>query len=402
MEEHEYLAHPIHALVQTIQATLDSEAFTDSSVTESARNTMLRERTSIVVKQVALALASTPGSIVAIAPLGSLYNALTNVAHELNQFVANKNVGHLVNAVSHVDPCLQSMWAFPAIYSDRGQAGLPALIAEVQKSSQAAIAALAKQKSELAAEVQKLQTEIAVQASKVIELSSTIALQRASALETSASVQADYNELEAGRKSTFDTALKSAQSALAEQTRGFQADAGEVLARMKANDIKANELLGIIGNKGVTTNFRTVAEAEAKQANDWRCVTAILFGLGLVAVGWNYYQIQRNPGQFVRLVPSLLHFLSVFVIAPIAWYTGRESARHRTNAEHARKMELELASVGPFIAALPEADRHQILSQLVPKYFGTAEPEAENVEPLAIKAITESVAAAFKGLKSGA
>ncbi len=400
MEEQEYLAHPIHALVKSIQLSLESESFGDVSITESGRHTMLRERISIVVRQIALGLASTPGSIVAVAPLGTMYNSLTNIAHELNQFVASKNVGHLVNAASHVDPCLQSMWAFPAIYSDGGQAGLPALIAEVQKSSQAAIAALAKQKSELAAEVQKLQTEIAVQASKVIELSSTIALQRASALETSASVQADYNELEAGRKSTFETALKNAQSALAEQTRGFQADAGEVLASMKANDVEADKLLGIIGNKGVTTNFKTVAEAETKQANKWRWFTAFLFGIGLFAVGWNYCRIQRNPEQFVELVPSLLHFLSVFVIAPIAWYTGRESARHRSNAEHARKMELELASVGPFISALPETERHQILSQLVPKYFGTVKPEGESIQPLAFKAATELITSLTKTAKA--
>jgi hypothetical protein len=400
MEEQEYLAHPIHALVQTIQATFDSEAFNDSSVTESTRNTMLRERTAIVVKQIALALASTPGSIVAVAPLGSLYNALTNVAHEVNQFVATKNVGHLVNAASHIDPCLQSMWAFPAIYSDAGQAAVPALIAEVQKSSQAAMALLEKQKGELAAEVRKLQDEVTAQTVKVAELTSTIATQRASALETSAAMQLDYTDREAIRKATFETALSSAQATLAEYTRGFQADAGEVLANMKVNDIEADKLLGIIGNKGVTTNFKTVAEAEAKVANLWRWITAGLFALGLGGIIWNYYTFQDSPAP-ISLTASLIHFLSVFAIAPVAWYTGRESARHRTNAEHARKMELELFSVGPFIAALPEADRHQILSQLVPKYFGTVTPAGESIEPLAIKAITEGVAVAVKGLKAG-
>jgi len=330
-----------------------------------------------------------------------LYSSLASVAQELNQVIVGGNIAYLANASSHIDACLQYLWAFPPLYSNSGQAGVPALVAEVQKSAQAAIALLTKQKSELDVEVQKLQDEVTAQTVKVAELTSTIATQRASALETSAAMQLDYTDREAIRKTTFETALSSAQATLAEYTRGFQADAGEVLANMKVNDIKADELLGIIGNKGVTTNFKTVAEAETKQANKWRWFTAILFGLGLFAVGWNYYRIQSNPEQFVDLVPSLLHFLSVFVIAPIAWYTGRESARHRSNAEHARKMELELASVGPFIAALPEADRHQILSQLVPKYFGTVIPNGESIEPLAIKAITEGVAVAVKGLKAG-
>jgi hypothetical protein len=50
-------------------------------------------------------------------------------------------------------------------------------------------------------------------------------------------------------------------------------------------------------------------------------------------------------------------------------------------------MELELASVGPFIQSLPAIDRHRILALLVPKYFGAPLAEKEYVEPLAMKAL---------------
>src|SRR3546814_19055962 len=62
--------------------------------------------------------------------------------------------------------------------------------------------------------------------------------------------------------------------------------------------------------------------------------------------------------------------LYALAVASPAFYTARESARHRTNADRARQTELELASLGPFIELLKDDDKDAIRKSLISTYFG--------------------------------
>jgi len=69
-------------------------------------------------------------------------------------------------------------------------------------------------------------------------------------------------------------------------------------------------------------------------------------------------------------VAIAVRLLYALAIAAPAFYTARESARHRTNADRARQTELELASLGPFIELMKEQDKEEIRKSLIPTYFG--------------------------------
>jgi len=60
---------------------------------------------------------------------------------------------------------------------------------------------------------------------------------------------------------------------------------------------------------------------------------------------------------------------AIAITAP-AWYTAKESARHRTNSDRARQTELELASLGPFIELLPDDKKEKIREEMTKLYFG--------------------------------
>ena len=65
-----------------------------------------------------------------------------------------------------------------------------------------------------------------------------------------------------------------------------------------------------------------------------------------------------------------MRFVTAVAIALPAFYTSRESARHRTNSDRARQKELELTSLGPFIEFLPQEAKDTIRQKLTERYFG--------------------------------
>jgi hypothetical protein len=83
---------------------------------------------------------------------------------------------------------------------------------------------------------------------------------------------------------------------------------------------------------------------------------------------------------------------AIAVTAP-AWYAAKESARHRSNADSARRTELELASLGPFIELMPEEKKIAIREALVEKYFGNGTvpheviPAGSDMKEILIEAI---------------
>jgi hypothetical protein len=83
----------------------------------------------------------------------------------------------------------------------------------------------------------------------------------------------------------------------------------------------------------------------AKQGLDWRLVTF------------------RMAVTLILLVP--------------AFYARSESEKHRKREQQARKMELELASIDPYLELLPPDKRVEIKGKLTERFFGQPEPTAE-------------------------
>jgi hypothetical protein len=270
MEERQYLAHPLRALVKSVQDNITSEVFSLPIVNDTPQYVLQRERISFIAEFIDAGFKSTPHQAIASNALNGLHQSFAQVAGEVNNYVANQNPGHLSNAASHVDACLQYMWKFPQLYNGVGQETLPKILDQVRRAGVAALANVDKTKIELSAELLRLKDEAAAQAARVVELTRVIDEQKSAAMETSAKLQLEFNDRESIRKVEFESLVVAAQTAFTKRDAELEASAKAALAKIEATDKEADDLLGIIGNKGVTTNFRTVAEAEAKQANTWR------------------------------------------------------------------------------------------------------------------------------------
>jgi len=155
----------------------------------------------------------------------------------------------------------------------------------------------------------------------------------------------------------------------------------------------------VVGNIGVTGNYQRIANEESSSANFWRWATVIFFVGGVTLAGATFVRFWGEPITPESIWSISIRLLYAIAITAPAWYTARESARHRTNSDRARQTELELASLGPFIELLPPERKIAIREEMTKLYFGReiyahtakAPLDAEMVKEIAIE-----LAKAFK------
>ena len=67
---------------------------------------------------------------------------------------------------------------------------------------------------------------------------------------------------------------------------------------------------------------------------------------------------------------SIIRIVAAAALSYPATYAANESSKHRKQENYNRKIELELASINPFIEILAETKKQEIKEKLVEKYFG--------------------------------
>src|SRR5690606_35508986 len=121
---------------------------------------------------------------------------------------------------------------------------------------------------------------------------------------------------------------KSAQEAGAKSAQ-------DLIAEMTMDRDRAKKILKIIGNIGVTGHYSETAKVESDSANFWRWATIIIFGVSICVGIW---ALATANDVDIRLAVARLFFALLILGATV--YTGRQSARHRTTSDRAKRAEL--------------------------------------------------------------
>ena len=208
-----------------------------------------------------------------------------------------------------------------------------------------------------------------------------------------------YGEFQSAIRSQFDSALKEMQQAFADaetahrttheaQTKAYQASAEQQLAMLKERNAEAEKIVESIGTTGLTGNYKRIAEAESKAANWMRTLSIIFMTAGLIAIGSALYGYNASHD----LQASILRIVLGLAFAAPAAYVAYESARHRANEIRARKVELELAALGPFMVKMPELKQIEVREKLVERFFGQplVEPKID-LPPSVLTALTDAL-----------
>lgn len=152
--------------------------------------------------------------------------------------------------------------------------------------------------------------------------------------------------------------------------RSHKKEAEDTIIFLTQKRDEAAKLLNVVGNITFTGNYNRIANQERRTANILRGVSLTFMIAGIIVIGTIVLHISQ-PGFDWKLIPFRIGIGAIFFIPVL--YAARESDRHRQREVTSRKMELELASIGPFLELLPEDKRIELKSKLTEKFFGQPE-----------------------------
>lgn len=391
--------HAIHEIVERLLALEGDPRLFTPEISSDEVLAYARDKTFVAAKLVKSYLAQIDPLAVSVWGLSQAQAAIQNLFNELTAFLSNGNVGHIHNAGSQVDQALYPLlWVFAARASDGGLKATELAIESVSKASATTFSELVTQREKLTTEFASLRSQIDTQTARLETMTTAIATQKADAAAVTATVQQSYAKEEAERTLSFNTAAQAMKAAFAQIEEMARTGASAVLTDLEKSKTDAANIVGVVGNIGVTGNYQQIANEENKAAGLWRWITLGFFGGGILLAACTFYEFWKEPVNATSVWAIAIRLLYAIALAAPAWYTATESARHRTNSDRARQTELELASLGPFIELLDKDKKDAIRAELTKQYFGRVVEAHENAPIVSGKDLASVAIEAIKAL----
>ena len=318
---------------------------------------------------------------------------------QLNSFVGNNNIGHVNNATNNINSAINRVRNLPFPLA-KGDFDFSRVISnfqqltqdnykrleEINNKSQADLKAteqdlVAKRQQIEALEKQLTEKDIEIKNALSKHSSEFETLKTKSASDVEEEKRKFNISIEADRKSfkeRFDTDNEVYKKTFGDTKTVLDNQSIQIIDNLNSKLGEAKNIVNIIGNVGVTGNYQNIANQHNRSADFFRWVALFFMVLMSGLLIWSILDL--STGEF-NMYKSLVRILAAAVLTYPAVYASRESTRHRNLETINRNLELELASIGPFIELLPEDKKQKIKEDLVNKYFGNHSPASDkNVE----------------------
>lgn len=366
-----YKDHPLRVSIARLLEIQGSAEMADPVVADNEQYAFARDKSFAIAQSIHTLLQATPATLASTQAMAQIQAQIQAPLSELNAFLSNKNPGHIVNAAGQLEQSvLPLLWAFAPQVHTLPQPNLSELLEHQVAAAAQAIHQLTTQRDELASKLQSEVSRAETLSTRLDSMTEGAAKERAEASAAVAKLEKAFAEKEIERAAAFEASLTKFREDFGLLEGKSKIDSEMLIAALEDQKTKAARIVQVVGNIGVTGNYQQIANAEAAQANFWRWATVVVFGVGVTVAAATFIKFWNQPFSVENIWSVVIRLLYALAITAPAWYTARESARHRTNADRARQTELELASIGPFIELMPEERKVAIREELTKVYFG--------------------------------
>lgn len=405
--------HAIHASIDNLTSRLEDKEL----ISEDLNIIEIIDRIVQAKSYAELSLQNLIPALVNHAHLNKANSYLNSITSEVNSYISNKNIGHLNNTSAHIDNLMAQLNALPISKQDITEQSFTASLVEYKKLTEKSFSELKKSKDELLESVKTITADSEEQKDKLEELVAEIEKYDESIQTSLSSFNERFDQTEQRYSEKLDETTNNFENQyqifsediseklnanvvaneekveellaehkehFSEQTDKQKLDAQAVLDELEEKKVEASNLLQIIGNIGITGNYKNIANNEKKAADNWRRIAlGLMIGMVLI-IGITIF-ISATNGFDWKL--ALFRVGAAFVLAIPAAYAAKESAKHRSLENHNRRSELELASLDPYLEKLPKETRDKVKEELTKKFFGLNSTEQKVEEPVSNKAI---------------
>lgn len=315
--------------------------------------------------------------LVPIAELNAISTEIETAFTQINSFLGNNNIGHLTNADANFNSTITRTRNLPLPFS-KNDFNFSKSIANFEKLVKAKYKQLEDENSELKNELKTIQTDLNSKQLEITKISDLLSAKNTEINNLNSTFQTNFNNIQTTASQNIENDRKIFRAEITKDREVFRKeiddkinnidiDTSESVKNINTKLEEAKKLVNVIGNVGVTGNYQNIANEHKKSANLWRFL-AILFMTILSAL--LVYAIWDVSSANYDWVKSLIRVIAAAALSYPATYAARESSKHRKLETVNRKLELELASLTPFIEMLPEEKKREIKAKLVEKYFG--------------------------------
>lgn len=193
----------------------------------------------------------------------------------------------------------------------------------------------------------------------------------------------------------YDDEYIKTKASLEENVRSIReaeaAKCAEHLDAITKHRKEVEQLVGVIGNLGLTSGFQKEANYARNQSIFWHAATVLsmlfLIGIGLSSA-LNHPTTGRLPtadATSQNTNPTIDAYavdwywlgsrvVLAVVVGVLSKYSATQADRYLSIQRGNRKLELELAALGPYLEPLPEDKRQEFRLMLGKRTFGRQEP----------------------------
>jgi hypothetical protein len=347
--------------------------------------------------------------------LTALANEIDAGMVQLNSYLGNNNIGHINNAINNFNSIITKVRNFPFLLS-KDDFDFSKSIADFQQATHSGYESLKRINEMLGKDLETFQVDLEKNKAQITLLEIKLSEKESEIQNVLTRFNMDFDALKSSanadlnnemkkindsintdreqHKEQFIKNIESNKKVFEEHKLEFEKQSLNVIAILNSKLAEARKIVNIVGNVGVTGNYQNVANENKKNADNYRKIALGFMLLMSILLIWSIIDISKT-GEF-NFYKSIARILAAAVLTYPAIYAARESSKHRNLETINRNIELELASIGPFIELLSEDKKEKIKEELVNKYFGnqtsvTGTKEEDDVSVNALERIFKVV-----------
>jgi hypothetical protein len=309
--------------------------------------------------------------------LNAIAQDLTNELGQINAFLGNSNSGHLINAINNVNASLSKIRNLPSQLI-KGNSNYSKILSNFDSLVRAKLDFLNNENKSLKNQISLLGKDLEKSNQELKKLSNSLLQKEKEIQNLNNNFQTDFKNfrlistqnIEKDRitfRKEFDKDKEKYRKDIDEKIELLDSSSAKIISELKLKLKDARKLVNVIGNVGATGNFQVLANYHNKEANKWRIVAISFMSILSLILIITIWDIHIGNFDWVR---SVVRIFAAGILSYPATYAAQESSKHRRQENYNRKIELELASINPFIEILEEPKKQIIKEKLVDKYFG--------------------------------
>ncbi|WP_186576043.1 hypothetical protein [Aquibacillus kalidii] len=330
--------------------------------------------------------------LISTTTLQNMNSHVTNILNELNSYNSNKNVQHLNNATTHLEKLIPFFSQVMVTRTPEDIEGVRNAVIAFRKSIGQHLANVEREANEAFSALDQNQN-------KLNELTSSIEGQKTRLDSIISDFQEKFLNGQAERNEKTEQLIEDTKSEINKYISDNSKSVSELIKKQREehnNQINKNEIeydeqmanqekeylkqfekmekmnkeaekiLGLMSMKGLAQGYQKIANSEGRKSLTWN-VISILSLLGVLWFGYQYIILHEGEMTWTALISRVV---LTGVGVTLFTYCAKQATNHRNEERRNRKIELELASLDPYLKDMEEPEQKKVKQSLVDKYFG--------------------------------